>query len=319
MDTRVHAFSRRPLVYSTMMGYAAISTLLMATHTVGITAEHAILICIVGVSLVAPMRAFVWDWLPFLFIAVMFEDLSALDHALVGGVHVQQPIAIDQSLLGGNVSVIWLQSHLHTAGSLRWFDIALSSEYLFHFAAPLVCGAWLYIRHRRAFGVFVAGYMLMMAAGFVTELFYAETPPWLAAQQGALPEVDRIVVSMLNHLGGFGHFYATADPEPNGAMPALHVSLPALVAATVIAVKGARRWTAWLWMLYPITITFGVMYLGEHYAVDAVAGLVVGFGCFAIPQLLAARVRGRAMVDGVVELRGVAAIPVPAESQRLAS
>ena len=106
------------------------------------------------------------------------------------------------------------------------------------------------------FGRFVAAYMVLMATGFVIYLLFPEMPPWLASQNGLLPHVHRIVVESLQQLGGFGGFYAGADPEPNAAMPSLHVAVPMLIACAAIGKASKHRGLAWLWMLYPLTIGF---------------------------------------------------------------
>ena len=38
-------------------------------------------------------------------------------------------------------------------------------------------------------------------------------------------------------------------------------------------------------MLYPITLSFGVIYLGEHYVADVVVGLALGVVCYAAAEL----------------------------------
>jgi PAP2 superfamily len=272
----IHAFRQRPLVYAGMLAYAVLSIALMATHAVGITSEHAILIALVLFSLVGKARPFVWDWLPFLFIAVMFEDLTGVGAQIAGAVHTAGPIVFEKTILGGAVATTWLQDRLGHGLIQHIFENALVAEYLFHFAAPLAAGLWLWWRHREWFSTFVSAYFLVMAVGFLVYLVFPEMPPWLAARDGLLPHVQRMVVDTLQQVGGFGQFYAGADPEPNAAMPSLHVSVPMAIACTIVAVRGARRWTSWLWMLYPLSLSFGVLYLGEHYVADAVAGLILG-------------------------------------------
>lgn len=286
---RVPAFARHPALYGVMVAYAALSTFLMLTRTIGITAEHGLLLAAVVISLVASARPFVWDWMPFLFVAVMFEDIGDVTGRIATAVHVLQPIYIEHVFFGGTTAAAWLQANLHPTSALHWWDLVLSSEYLTHFGAPIAMALWLYLRHRAWFGTFVTAYILVMAIGFATTLVYPETPPWLAAQRGVLPPLDRIVVSVLDHINGFGRMYAGADPEPNGAMPALHVAIPALITAMILAVHGggARYWP---WLLYPISMGFAVIYLGEHYLLDVVAGAFIGCACFALTYL---PVRGR--------------------------
>jgi len=278
----VHAFRQRPLVYGAMLAYAVLSIALMATHAVGITSEHAILIALVLFSIVGKARPFVWDWLPFLFIAVMFEDLTGVGAQIAGAVHTAGPIVFEKTILGGAVATTWLQDRLGHGLIQHIFENALVAEYLFHFAAPLVAGLWLWWRHREWFSTFVTAYFLVMAVGFLVYLVFPEMPPWLAAREGLLPHVQRMVVDTLQQVGGFGQFYAGADPEPNAAMPSLHVAVPMAIACTILVVRGMRRWTSWVWMLYPLSLSFGVLYLGEHYVADAVVGLVLGAAAFAV-------------------------------------
>lgn len=289
----VHAFKQRPMVYGCMAAYALLSIGLMASHAVGITSEHVILLGLVAFAVVGRARPFVWDWLPFLFVAVMFEDLTAVGAKIAGSVHVIGPIVFEKGLLGGAVATTWLQDHVGNGFAAHVMGNALAIEYLFHFAAPLVAGLWLWSRHRDRFGVFVSAYILVMSMGFIGYLLYPEMPPWLAAQRGQLPPVHRIVVETLQNLGGFGNFYAGADPEPNAAMPSLHVSVPMIIAMSIIAVRGWRNRRAWIWMAYPVTLGFGVVYLGEHYIADVVVGLAIAVLCFLIAELGAAVGRRR--------------------------
>jgi hypothetical protein len=281
----VHAFRQRPLVYGAMAAYAVASIGLMATRQVGLTSEHALILVLVGFAVFGRARPFVWDWLPFLFVAVMFEDLTGVGAKVAGSVHVLAPIVLEKSLFGGVIWTWWLQEHIGVGEFGRGLGVVLAGEYLFHFAAPLVAALWLWVWHRDHFGTFVGAYVMVMAAGFLVYLLYPEMPPWLAAQHGHLPPVHRIVVETLQGLGSFGTLYAGADPEPNAAMPSLHVSVPMVIACAVVAVRGVRRPSSWLWMLYPATISFGVIYLGEHYVADVVVGIALGVACYAAAEL----------------------------------
>jgi len=287
----VRAFRQRPFVYGAMAAYAVASIGFMASRQVGLTSEHVIVLGLVVFAVVARARPFVWDWLPFVFVAVMFEDLTSVGAKIAGGVHDVAPILFERSVFGGAIAATWLQDHVGTGVVARWFGISLAAEYLFHFAAPLVAGLWLWLRHRDHFGGFVGAYVLVMGLGFLTYLIYPEMPPWLAAQRGLqhLQPIHRIVVDTLQQVRGFGTFYSGADPEPNAAMPSLHVSVPLIIACSIVAVKGWWRWRSWLWMLYPATVSFGVIYLGEHYVSDVVVGLALG----AVSFVVAERIQGR--------------------------
>jgi membrane-associated phospholipid phosphatase len=84
---------------------------------------------------------------------------------------------------------------------------------------------------------------------------------------------------------GIGRVYAGADLFPDGAMPSLHVAVPTVIALSLIAAQRRGR-LRWLWLLYPLTISFAVVDLGEHYVADAVVGLGFGGLCWACVALL---------------------------------
>jgi len=290
--------------------YAVGSVALIATHRVGLTSEHAILLVLVGAGALPRLRGLVRDWLPFLFIAVMFEDLGAVQPLVAGAVHSSGPAAFERSIFGGVNVAPWLQEHLGGLLGPVWWQLPLVAEYLSHFVAPIAAGAWLWWRYRDRFGGFVAAYMLLMAAGFGVFLLFPEMPPWLAAQQGLIAPVGRVVVDSLQHLGAFGHLYAGADIFPNGAMPSLHVAVPMLIALTLIGARGSGR-LRWLWLLYPLSMSFAVVDLGEHYVADAVVGLAFGALCWAlVAWAMSPRTRGRPLpCAGAVQQPGSAAHP----------
>jgi hypothetical protein len=292
-NRRIRGISRHPVVYGVLLAYAAVATALMLVRAVGVTSDHVLLIALAIAALLAPARAFVWDFLPFLSVGVMFSDVGTMVERNTESAHTAAPILIEHALFGGNVASVWLQSHL--SGIASWIDLPLALVYLSFFAAPILFGLWLWTRHREHFGLFVSAYVGMMAVGFLVHVAYPETPPWLAARDGFLPPVDRITVSLLDHLGSIGRLYSGADPAPYGAMPALHVAVPSLIAATIIGTRGWRFGRRWLWLAYPVIMAFATVYLGEHYVLDALAGMTLGFLSYGVARVFAQRVwRSRA-------------------------
>jgi len=284
--TRVRAASDRSartlaVVNAAIAVYAVGSVGLVLTHRVGLTAEHAILLVLLAAGFVPRLRGLSRAFVPFLFVAVMFEDLGSLQPLVAGAVHSAGPAVFERALFGGVNAAVWLQQHLGGLHGAQWWQLPLVAEYLSHFVAPILAGGYLYWRFRSRFGDYVAAYSLVMAAGFAVYLVYPEMPPWLAAQHGLLQPLNRLVVSTLSHLPGIGRLYAGADLFPDGAMPSLHVAVPMVIALSLIAARGTGR-ARWLWLLYPLTMAFAVVDLGEHYVADAVAGLAFGAGCFGV-------------------------------------
>jgi hypothetical protein len=270
------------LVHGAICVYAVASIALVATHRVGLTSEHALLLVLVAAGLVPRLRGLVRDWLPFLFVAVMFEDMGALQPLVAGGVHAAGPAAFERAILGANAAP-WLQAHLGGLTGPAWWQFPLVAEYLAHFLTPLLAGGYLWWRHRSRFGAYVAAYMVVMATGFAIYLVFPEMPPWLAAQHGIIAPVQRDVVAALDHLGPIGRVYSGADPFPDGAMPSLHVAVPTVIALSLLA--RARGRARWLWLLYPLTAGFAVVALGEHYMADAVVGLALGAAAWSVVEV----------------------------------
>jgi hypothetical protein len=106
-------------------------------------------------------------------------------------------------------------------------------------------------------------------------------PPWYAAEEGALgprePTVRRL---MREHgqavwKGAWGPLYDVLGGNPLAAMPSLHFAtsvMSAHVLADAGPVQGALGWS------YAVTLGFALVYLGEHYVIDLLAGLALAEG-----------------------------------------
>jgi len=117
-------------------------------------------------------------------------------------------------------------------------------------------------------------------------------PPWYAAQQGVIeaqeatePALRRLMVEqgeafwrdrwepLFNALAG----------NPLAAMPSLHFAtsvMAAFVLADAGPIEGAVGWT------YALTLGFALVYLGEHYVVDLLAGMGLVLGIRALERPL---------------------------------
>jgi membrane-associated phospholipid phosphatase len=87
--------------------------------------------------------------------------------------------------------------------------------------------------------------------------------------------------------------------NPVAAMPSLHMALTAVVA---LAAWRVHRVAGIVASAYAVSMGFALVYLGEHYAVDVLAGTVVaGAGSLLAARVLAKRPAEQAFSD---ELRG---------------
>ena len=105
----------------------------------------------------------------------------------------------------------------------------------------------------------------------------ATAPPWYAAKEGRIggAEGDAAMRRMMVEHGEafwkerWEPLYSFLGGNPLAAMPSLHFAT-SLMAARVLTeagpVEGAVGWT------YALTLGFALVYLGEHYVIDLLAG-----------------------------------------------
>jgi membrane-associated phospholipid phosphatase len=134
--------------------------------------------------------------------------------------------------------------------------------------------------------------VLIMWIGLALFFLVPTVPPWLAAQQGELEGVTRVMDSTIRETLGdddsgfpggestYDEFYAAlGEPNSVAAMPSIHM------AVTFAMYLWARRYARRLAMpllLYTIVMGLALAYLGEHYIADEIAGIAVAVAAWAL-------------------------------------
>ncbi len=189
---------------------------------------------------------------------------------------VRYPIRFDSLIGAGEPPTLRLQRALRDSPRVTALDRVVTVVYGSWFVPHLVM-CWLLVHHQefvpRAAGRLAAAYHL-------TTPFYwlvPTAPPWWASEnEGEMDgEVERVRRHVLDALRGKPR-EDREDPEakgnPWGSMPSDHVASAAITAmglAEVGPVYGALGWS------YVALASFAVVYLGEHYVIDVIAGLAV--------------------------------------------
>ena len=189
--------------------------------------------------------------------------------------HVAGPAEADRAVFG-TIPSIWLQQRL-AGGAAHWYDAAAAVVYVTHFVnIPIVTAlVWFRLQHR--FKGWVAAVLAFTAIGISGYVLYPAAPPWLAAELGEVGRIERI--SNLGwdylHLGPVGDLTSLgqAGSNPVAAMPSLHAGSALLVALFLWPLAG-RLWRAVL-VGYVLSMGLTLVYTGEHYVVDVLAGWLV--------------------------------------------
>jgi membrane-associated phospholipid phosphatase len=198
-----------------------------------------------------------------------FADQTAIP------IRTEYVIHIDRALFFGNHPTRWLQDRLFDPTQLRPLDWLTVQVHWSYFAVPHLAAALVWIFRRELFPRFVALVLGTFYAGLVMYFLLPTTPPWLAADYGALPGVTRV----MDFVGGqvdpenYGRLYdAIGVPNAVAAMPSLHM---AVTFAVFLFARDINRWLGRLMLVYAVVMGFSLVYMGEHYVADVLAGALI--------------------------------------------
>src|SRR5436305_9944569 len=110
----------------------------------------------------------------------------------------------------------------------------------------------------------------MCLLAFVTYLFWPSAPPWYQVQ-GVVKVIDATVHGLWGDQYYVSQLYHSFNPNKFAAFPSLHAAFPAL--AAVYAWRRYRALGVGL-VVWTTCVGLSIVYLGEHYVVDALAGFV---------------------------------------------
>lgn len=211
--------------------------------------------------------------------------------------HYEYVIHLDERLLGV-VPSVWLQEQLHTAGSVSLLDAALSAVYFSYFTVPLLVAVALWFSDARGLRLYLTATVIIIIAGNAVFTLLPTAPPWLAAQEGYLPALSRIAPEAMNHVrpGFYEQGYQAVGINDVAAMPSYHTAQTLLVA--LVAWRW-RRWAGATGLFYTATMAFSLVYLGEHYVADVLAGLSLAAVAWAAARRLTPSAAGRAQPAAV--------------------
>lgn len=193
--------------------------------------------------------------------------------------HFDYPIVADRALGLGELPTLRLQRSLARIGpegaEWRALDRVLVWTHWAWFAVPHGTAAYMLLRHPERFPRAAAMTYAVFDVGASFYWLIPTAPPWYTADGAAGSEHGQAVRRMMVEYGehfwqdGWGPLYSVFGGNPLAAMPSLHFAtslMAALLLAEVGPVAGAFGFT------YTATLGFALVYLGEHFVVDLLAG-----------------------------------------------
>lgn len=217
---------------------------------------------------------------------VPYDDPDALRRRL----RVRYPIRIDRALAGGELPNARLQRALADPHDPTALDRFLSLVHWAWFIVPHATLVYVLARDPDRFPRAARQMAATYDLGCVGYFAVPTAPPWWAAENGYADEkVRRLMIDVGERMWGraWPVLYDSLGGNPWAAMPSLHFGTSAM-AALILGDTGRRAGAAgWA---YAACLGFALVYLGEHYVTDLVAGAA----------LVAAVRRGEPLADPVV-------------------
>jgi hypothetical protein len=283
--------------------YASFVTLVTILRDVPITPDVVAVAGLLAFVMFARRRWRVLrDWTPFLVLFLAYELMRGLADEAGMPVHIGDMAALERSLFGGHLPTAVLQGLLHPASGTDWLAVAGTVVYYLHFVLPVLT-AWLLWRYRpMIFHPYLISLILLSFAGFVTYLLLPVAPPWYAAEAGQIGMLPgEPVVQDLKRLafaavvGGMGldgkPLYDVAflalSANPVAAVPSLHAAFAFL---SFLVLRRAFGPIGWLGLVYFGAVVFTIVYTGDHYVVDVLAGVTYATAAYALMWALVRRV-----------------------------
>lgn len=292
-----------------LLYFLVVSAVLMYLH-VGLVPDVLVPVLLGAAFVVGQPWLFVRDWGVFLLVIILWQQTGPVAKWAGFPLHMTDLINADKFLtwpvLHGTLPQVWLQQHLyhpsfkvrthwhgaywaghvhHRAGwtykyhppQLQWYDMVSSVIYGLHFPEPLVVGFVIWLRNRALFRRFAAAFLTLAGLAFIIYIVYPAVPPWMASKQyHAIPPISKIFddfnYAVQQKL--FGHKYFSILEVPYdkvAAMPSLHAAFPVLSALYLYRAFG--RWGL-LMLIYAAVMWLAVVYMGEHWVIDVLVGLV---------------------------------------------
>lgn len=277
------------LLMVALLGYVVLVVVLMFERGVGLTPDVLAVAFGLSAIVLGRGRLFLRDWIPFVALLLAYELMRGVADDTGIAVHIEDMILAERALAFGTIPTQVLQDALRPAAGLDLVAMGSTVVYMLHFALPLVTGYLLWVWRRTQYYDYVASLILLSMVGFITYLLIPAAPPWYAAREGMLagpdgtpliaylkPDAFERLAEALGFDGRFAYSFAFGGVNPNlvAAFPSLHVAYPML---SFLALRRAFGPVGWLAFAYTLVVSFSVVYTGDHWIIDLIAGAAYAY------------------------------------------
>jgi len=312
-----------------LIGWAVlVAAFLVCTLTLGVpVSDDTVLIWLAAALFVASLddlehwrTGVLRDWLPLYFTLFVYNLLRGYAKHVLWGPFLRPQLDFDKLAGFGVDPTVQLQRWLFNPSHLHWWDYACWLVYNSHFFTSYVIAAVLWKRNHERFRRYITLFVGLTFVGYAGYLLYPALPPWKASLARRMGPSVRIIPLVWQHVGlrAAAALFTRGSHFANNiaAMPSLHAAYPVLI--LLFFWRAARRPVRVLLVCYSLAMDFTLVYTGEHFVADEVAGwtcaAVVFFaGSCLLNRLAAGRERDKGAGiqggDDVLDAEEVAVSP----------
>jgi membrane-associated phospholipid phosphatase len=232
------------------------------------------------------MRSFIIAFIPYATVWFGFTALRSLadETTLARTVNTAVP-NLERWIFGGQLPTTMLQDRFFDRNHLHWYDYFCTGIHWSYFLVPHTVAVLTWYKKPDLFKHYLSAMTLLLGVGLAIYFLIPTNPPWMAPEaidSSSAPIVYRIMTNVAEHIGGGLYeagYKVIGESNPRAAMPSIHMAITFLLVFP--AFHFGRKW-GYLALLYSACMGYSLMYLGEHYFVDVVAGMVVtSYGWYA--------------------------------------
>jgi membrane-associated phospholipid phosphatase len=272
-------------------------------------------VAVAGVAISRMPIQFLRDWWFYVAGLVMWNLSGPIAADSPFPVHLQFLLHADRALFLGHDPVILVRDAFHAGSKVGPLEFFAAGVYNLHLPEPFIAAYFLWRLNRPVYFQFAAAVLVLLVLGMATFILFPAVPPWMASQplvhfngKYLLPWIavsdgypgglhaawanSHVFLSGVSN--GFG-LVLHAHPLPFhgaplfyifklkgdavAAFPSEHAAMPALeyLAFRVAAPRVSRILVMWV-----VLVLFSIVFLGEHWVVDALAGFFYGLAAWTI-------------------------------------
>jgi len=217
---------------------------------------------------------FTRDWAPFVILFLAYEAMYGIIGNVAGIVHVNELINVESQLFGNIPTLILQQFYRNTV-----FDFVAVFFYSLHFIIPTVFGFTLWRYSPENYWKYVFTFLICSYSALITFLIYPSAPPWYGVHASRiLFQIDSEIGTPVYHT-----IFDFIQPNYFAAFPSLHATYPWLISLYSIKIKRIKALPI---LIIPIGVWFSAVYLGEHYVIDLIGGVLYSTSAFFLVEKL---------------------------------